>query len=55
MNTFKVVGVASTREHLDFYEYETNRQNKQRSRCKAHYELNGKEFRKILDEMQKNS
>lgn len=47
MNQFKAVSAVSTRCGY-WMDYETNRENKRRSRRKARHTLNGKDFRKIL-------
>lgn len=52
MREFKAVSAVSTR--LGYWQdFETNRHNKRRSRRKSRHELNGKSFRKILEEIQK--
>ena len=51
MNTFKAVSAVSTRKGF-WMDYESNRQNKRRSRRKARHTLNksGKDFKEILQE-----
>lgn len=48
MNEFKAVSAVSTRKGF-WMDYETNRDNKRRSRRKSRHDLNGKNFREILE------
>ena len=47
MNAFKAVSAVSTRRGF-WMDYESNRDNKRRSRSKARHTLNGKTFKEIL-------
>lgn len=47
MNAFKAVSAVSTRRGF-WMDYESNRDNKRRSRRKARRTLNGKTFKEIL-------
>ena len=47
MNEFKAVSTVSTR-HGFWMDYESNRDNKRRSRRKARHALNDKTFKEIL-------